>query len=134
MAYDERLAERIRALLAARGSFEERQMFGGIAFMVNGRMACGVLKQDLVAHVAREDHDKALARPHARLMDFTHRPMKGFLYVAPPGVKTTVSLRSWVNQCADYAESQPRQAARRTGGRAVSQTARKATKPKGVSR
>ena len=86
MAYDEALAERIRALLAGRDAVTERKMFGGIAFMVGGNMACGVIHDDLMVRVGPDAHDAALAEPHARPMDFAHRPMRGMVYVDPDGV------------------------------------------------
>ncbi len=108
MAYDERLAERIRTVLARRGRFVEKKMFGGVAFMVAGRMACGVVKKDLMARVGPAEHERALARPHARPMDFTGRPMRGFVFVAPAGLRTAAGLRAWVDRAVENAVSQPK--------------------------
>ena len=71
MSYDERLASRLRALLSKRRDVVEKKMFGGLCFMVNGKMCCGVVKDDLVVRVGPERHARALAAPHARPMDFT---------------------------------------------------------------
>lgn len=108
MAYDEVLAERIRTALRGRGDVVEKKMFGGITFMVAGRMACGVVHDDLMVRVGRDGHDDAIAAPHARSMDFTGRPMRGMVYVAPAGVATDDDLRSWVDQAVRVATAQGR--------------------------
>ncbi len=107
MAYDEALAQRLRGLLAPRGDVTERKMFGGIAFMVRGNMACGVIKDELMIRVGSDAHDAALAEAHVRIMDFTHRPTRGFLYVGTEGIATDEGLARWVNQAAGFAESLP---------------------------
>lgn len=99
MAHDETVARRLRsALLRARPAepVDERKMFGGLALMVGGNMACGVWREGLVIRVAEGDAAAALGRPHARPMDFTGRPMRGFLYVAPPGFAGEDELEAWV--------------------------------------
>lgn len=96
MAYDEGLAGRIRTALDGRDDVVERKMFGGIAFMVGGRMACGVIRDDLMVRVGPEGDAAALADPHARPMDFTGRPMKGMVYVSPDGVRSDADLERWV--------------------------------------
>ena len=103
MAYDEVLAERIRTALRGRDDVVEKQMFGGITFMVAGRMACGVVHDDLMVRVGPEGHDEAIAQPHARPMDFTGKPMQGMVYVAPAGVATDDALRSWVDRAVSVA-------------------------------
>ncbi len=107
MAYDEALADRIRVALAARQGVAEKKMFGGVSFMVDGKMAVGVQKDDLMLRVSEEQFSKALARPHVRPMDFTGRPMVGFLYVAPGGCETDADLRAWVEMAVAYAQSLP---------------------------
>src|SRR5262245_48762677 len=97
MAYDERLALRIRQILRRRSDITERRMFGGLAFLCDGRMCCGINGRDLVVRVAPADMAAALARAHVRPMGFTVRPVRGFLYVAPAGVRTTVSLKEWID-------------------------------------
>jgi TfoX/Sxy family transcriptional regulator of competence genes len=113
MAYDEALAERIRTELLGRDDVEERKMFGGIAFMVAGRMACGVIRDDLMVKVGADGHDAALARPHTRPMDFTGRPMRGMVYVAPAGTAADGDLRAWVQQAVDVAVASPASSERR---------------------
>jgi hypothetical protein len=103
MAYDEVLADRIRAALGDRVDVEERQMFGGIAFMVAGRMACGVTHDDLMVRVGAEGYEAALSEPHTRPMDFTGTPMRGMVDVDPAGTATDVGLRAWVDRAAQVA-------------------------------
>ena len=107
MAYDEKLADRIRNLLARRKGFSERKMFGGISFMLRGNMCCGVNNDDLVVRVGPERYDEALADPHARPMDFTGRPLRGFVFVASGGYRTEKALAKWVRQATDFVESLP---------------------------
>jgi TfoX/Sxy family transcriptional regulator of competence genes len=107
MAYDELLAERIRAALAGRDNVTEQKMFGGIAFMVNGRMAVGVTGDELMVRVGAEAHDAAVARPYTRPMDFTGRPMRGFVSIDPAGVVDDADLARWVEEGAAFAAAQP---------------------------
>jgi TfoX/Sxy family transcriptional regulator of competence genes len=107
VAYDEQLAERIRTVLRARPGVTERRMFGGIAFMIGGNMACGVIRDDLMVRVGPDAHEEALARPHAREMDFVGRPMRGMVYVAPAGVAEDAELARWVEAGAGFAASLP---------------------------
>ena len=98
MAYDEVLANRIRALVADRADVDERKMFGGLTFMVGGRMAFGIIKDDLMVKVGSAGLADALRQPHARPMDFTGRPSKGMVYVAPAGVASDAQLRRWLDR------------------------------------
>jgi len=105
VAYDEKLAGRVRALLEGRRGVAEKKMFGGIAFLLRGKMCCGVLNMNLVARVGAEDYGKALKRRHARPMNFTGRPIKGFVYVGPDGTRTRRDLQRWLDQCLAFAAS-----------------------------
>jgi hypothetical protein len=96
MAYDERLANRIRRVLAERSDFTERKMFGGLAFFCQGRMCCGIVGNDLMVRVPIDEFDAALRSRYARPMDFTGKPLKGFVYVSPRGVPTAAALRAWM--------------------------------------
>ena len=107
MAYDEQLAERVRDALALREDVTEQRMFGGIAFMLAGNMACGVLGDDLIVRVGPEEHERALAEPHVRPFDFTGRPSKGIVFVSPAGVASDETLAGWVEAGADFAASLP---------------------------
>lgn len=105
MAYDEQLATRVRALLKGRRSLEEKKMFGGLAYMFKGKMCFGILNGDLVVRVGPEANDGALKKPHTRPMDFTGRPMKGYIYVSPGGVKSATQLRAWLTRGQEFAAS-----------------------------
>ena len=107
MAYDEKLADRIRAVLVAHNGLSVRRMFGGIAFMLGGNMCCGLVKDDLVVRVGPEQYEKLLAEPHARPMEFTGRPMRGFVYVGPDGYRSDQALAKWVERGVDFAASLP---------------------------
>lgn len=96
MAYNERLAERIRTILAERGGISERKMFGGLAFLLDGKMCVGVLNDDLLVRSGAERYAEALSNANARPMDFTGRPSKGMVYVSPAGVSRGPALRRWV--------------------------------------
>jgi len=87
VAYDEDLADRVRAVLPPGEAVTERQMFGGLAFMLGGHMFCGVVKGTLMARLGPEAADRALELPHVRPMDFTGRPMKGMVFVDPAGLR-----------------------------------------------
>ncbi len=85
MAYSERLGSRVREILEEGGDVDERKMFGGLAFMVNGHMCCGVIGDDLVLRVGADRAEQVLEEPHARPMDFTDRPLKRFVSSLRPG-------------------------------------------------
>ncbi len=107
MAYDEELVERIRGVLAPRTDVSERKMFGGLSFMVGGNMACGVAETSLMVRVGPKAYDDALAQPHARLMDFTGRPMKGMVFVDEAGYRDDADLARWVQRGVDFAAFLP---------------------------
>ncbi len=107
MAYDEKLAQRIGAVVSERDDVTSKKMFGGIAFMLNGNMCCGIVGDDLMVRVGPDAFEDALSRPGARPMDFTGRPMKGMVYVDADAVSSREQLESWVRQGLDYAGSLP---------------------------
>jgi TfoX/Sxy family transcriptional regulator of competence genes len=107
MAYDEVLAERLRAELKSRRGLTETKMFGGVGFLVNGNMACGVIKQDLIVRLSHEDSDAALKQAHVKVFDMTGKPMKGWVLVAPDGVKTDRARQGWVDKAIRFARSLP---------------------------
>lgn len=98
MAYDEQLAERARAILKGQRALVEKKMFGGLAYMSNGKMFAGILKNELMVRVGPEGNAAALKEPHTRPMDFTGRPMKGYIFVEPGGVKADAQLRTWLSK------------------------------------
>src|SRR5688572_22090866 len=106
MAYDEGLASRIRSHFKGRTDVTERKMFGGLAFLCSGRMCCGIVGTDLMVRVPTGAYESTLAEPHVRPMDFTGRPMKGFVYVARVALGTPTSLRAWVSRGEQVAREQ----------------------------
>lgn len=107
MAHDEILAARLRVLLADNSAVQEKKMFGGVAFLVNGNMSVGVHKDWLIARLAADHAGEALQRPGAKVMDITGRPMKGWIMVAPDGIADEESLRAWVDESVAFAASLP---------------------------
>lgn len=103
MAYDEFLADRIRdALHERKVSFEERKMMGGLCYMVDDKMCIGVVKNNLMARIDPEVYDEALSRAGCKEMDFTGRPMKGFVFVEPQGTDMDEDLDYWLELCLDF--------------------------------
>lgn len=102
MPYDEQLAKQIRPLLNGTYSVVEKKMFGGLAFMVNGHMCCGVSGTDLVVRTGPDGFEEALSLPHARPMDFTGRPMKGFVFVSPDGYRSQSDLKGWTHRGLNF--------------------------------
>jgi len=107
MAYDEALAERIRQALRGDPALTEKKMFGGIAFLHRGLMFVGVSGNKLMARVGKDGYRDCLARPHVREMDFTGRPMQGYVYVEAPGTATDAQLRSWLRRCRRFVDTLP---------------------------
>jgi len=107
MAYDETLAERIRKALGKRKGLVAKQMFGGIAFLLNGNMCVGVHKDELIVRLDPDKTDAALTKPHTRLFDLSGRPMKGWILVAPKGIATAGQLGTWLTLAAEYAGALP---------------------------
>jgi TfoX/Sxy family transcriptional regulator of competence genes len=106
MAFNAEIADRVLKVLEGREGLTERKMFGGIAFMLNGNMCCGVTNDDLMVRVGADGLEDALDQPHARPMDFTGRPMKGFVFVDAGAVGDRVLLQ-WVQRGVIFAESLP---------------------------
>lgn len=106
MAYNEKLAERIRAEFA-KVPFVEKKMFGGVGFLVHGNMACGVHKQNMIVRVDPNRHTALLKKPYARPFDITGKPMNGWLIVEPEGCKTAKQLSGWVKEGVDFASTLP---------------------------
>ncbi len=102
MAYDERVAERVRESLGAKAPFSEKKMFGGLALMVRGNMCLGVLGDAVMARIGPERYAEMLAREHVREMDFTGRPMNGYVFVDPPGFEADADLEFVVDCCLAF--------------------------------
>jgi TfoX/Sxy family transcriptional regulator of competence genes len=109
MPYDEGLAQRIRELLEDDARIAEKRMFGGVAFFVNGHMAVGIIRDELMVRVGPAGYEAALAAPHARAMDFTGRPMRGFVVVAPAGFEEDAELRGWLERGVAHAAAAERE-------------------------
>ncbi len=107
MPYSEKIAERLRAVYEDVPKVVEKKMFGGIAFMVKGHMSCGVVKETLMVRVGPDNYEKALKRAHTREMDFTGKPLTGFIYVDPLGFKTKKQLQSWVKLSLSFVSQLP---------------------------
>lgn len=107
MAYSTALAARIAAVLKGRRHTKQQQMFGGVCFLVNGNMCCGVAGERLMVRVGPEEYESALRRSHARPMDLTGRPLKGFIFVMPAGLRGQKALKTWVERGMRYAGSLP---------------------------
>jgi TfoX/Sxy family transcriptional regulator of competence genes len=107
MAYDEALAERVKAIIGARDSVTERKMFGGIAWMVGGNMACGVMGDDLCVKLSEADADAALEQPEIRPFEMGGRRAKAFVIVDGGAVAENAELARWVDAGANHAASLP---------------------------
>jgi TfoX/Sxy family transcriptional regulator of competence genes len=119
MAYDTGLAERIRAVVRGRKGVSEKEMFGGIAFLLDGKMFIGIVKNDLMVRVGPDRHEEALAKAQVRPMDFAGRPMRGYVYVAPAGCRDARALAAWIDWSAAFTAT-------------VKKSAKRPTKPKGA--
>lgn len=102
MAYSEKLANRVREALLHRRKVEEKKMMGGLTFMVDSKMCVGILGDDLMARIDPKVYDSALKKIGCREMDFTGRPMKGFVFVSEEGYKSKKNFDYWINLALDY--------------------------------
>jgi TfoX/Sxy family transcriptional regulator of competence genes len=102
MSYNEKLAVRIRKRLAGLPNVEEKKMMGGLTFMYNGKMCMGVIKEDLLCRIDPALHDAATSRKGCRTMDFTNRPMSGFIMVDESGMKSKADFEYWVGLALDF--------------------------------
>ena len=106
MAYDEDLADRVRAAVPLGAEVTERKMFGGLAFLLNGHMFAGVVGNELMVRVGYQAAQQAFEHDYVREMDFTGRPMKNMIFVQPAGLRGP-ALRTWVTAAANHARSLP---------------------------
>lgn len=103
MAYDEFLTDRIQKVLADKNMpSEQKKMFGGLAFMINGKMTIGIIKNDLMARIGPEFYSEALKKKDVRPMDFTGRPMEGYIFVSPEGFDLDEQLVFWIDKCLEF--------------------------------
>lgn len=103
MAYDEFLADRVREILTRKSiPFHDKKMMGGLCFMVDEKMCVGIVKNDLMARIDPEIYEEALTKEGCRQMDFTGRPMKGYVFIEPEGIDLDEDLEYWVQLCLDF--------------------------------
>ncbi|TDW99120.1 TfoX/Sxy family protein [Dinghuibacter silviterrae] len=102
MAYDQKLAERVRQKLASLSNVEEKPMMGGLTFMYNDKMCLGIIKDELMCRIDPDLHDAAIAKTGCRTMDFTNRPMRGYVLVEQSGLKTEKDFDYWVGIALDF--------------------------------
>ncbi|AYB34906.1 TfoX/Sxy family protein [Chryseolinea soli] len=103
MAYDEHLADRIRQIFKEKKvRFEDKKMMGGLCFMVNEKMCVGVVQNELMARIDPAIYEVVLKKKYSREMDFTGRPMKGFVFISPKGIDADKDLEYWVGLCLEY--------------------------------
>jgi TfoX/Sxy family transcriptional regulator of competence genes len=102
MTYSEELANRVRTILVEHPKVEEKKMMGGLTFMVNNKMCVGILQDDLMARIDPAVYESALEKRGCREMDFTGRPMKGFVFISPDGTKTNKDLHYWIGLALEY--------------------------------
>lgn len=107
MAYDEELAERMRTKLKSSRGVTEKKMFGGVGFLFNGNMACGIIKDDLIVRLSEDEFTKALKRKHVRVFDYSGRPLKGWIYVSAEGYTSDKALAGWIEKGIAFAKSLP---------------------------
>jgi TfoX/Sxy family transcriptional regulator of competence genes len=102
MPYDEKLADRIRQHLAGLKKVEEKKMMGGLTFMYNGKMCVGVYKNDLMCRIDPATHEEAIKKKGCRTMDFTNRPMIGYVLIDESGMKSKADFEYWIGLALDY--------------------------------
>ena len=107
MAYDKQLAMQVRSALSSQQSLTEREMFGGIGFMIAGNMACGVNGDDLIVRVGPDAYEQALAQEGVKEFDMTGRPMRGWVIVSDSKMSTDAELNAWVHKGALFARTLP---------------------------
>jgi TfoX/Sxy family transcriptional regulator of competence genes len=125
MAYDEGLAQRLRDALADERGVTEKKMFGGLCLLVHGKMCAGVIGDELMARVGADGYAAALKRPGARPMDFTGKPLKGFVYVGAEGIESERSLEEWVAAGVATARAEAKKAAAKPAPRKRAAPARR---------
>jgi TfoX/Sxy family transcriptional regulator of competence genes len=107
MAYDETVAQQVRKALTKYPGITEKKMFGGLAFLLRENMCCGIMGNELMVRVGPQGYEAALSRPHTRKMDFTGKPLKGFVYVSPAGFGAKKGLEAWIEKATEFALSLP---------------------------
>jgi hypothetical protein len=112
MAFDERLAERVRRTIGKRRGLSEKKMFGGLAFLLHGNMSCGIHGSELIVRIDPKMTDSTLGEPGTRVFDIAGRPMKGWLLVNASALRDEVALGKWVRRGLDYVATLPKKGSR----------------------
>ena len=107
MAYSEQLAQRVRDLSSDVGAFDEKKMFGGLAFLTHGNMACGIVGEKLMLRLGADGAAAAMLEPHVGPMDFTGRPIRTMAFVEAGGLERDEDLEAWVGKALDFARALP---------------------------
>jgi TfoX/Sxy family transcriptional regulator of competence genes len=107
MAYNEELAGRLRLKLKGHPGIVEKKMFGGVGYLLNGNMTCGVYKDDLIVRLGAKDFEAALKKPNVRVFDITGRPMKGWILVQKKGLASHKALQGWIDKSLEMAAALP---------------------------
>lgn len=102
MAYSEKLADRIREALQDISAVEEKEMMGGLTFMVNDKMCIGIIKDEMMCRIDPAFHEEAIEMTGCRTMDFTKRPMHGYVMVDETGMKTKNEFNYWINLSLNF--------------------------------
>jgi TfoX/Sxy family transcriptional regulator of competence genes len=102
MAYSEKISNKIREALSGLKKVEEKEMFGGMCFMVNGKMCMGVIKDEMMCRIDPEEYETALSKKGSREMDFSGRPMQGYVFVTEDGFKAKKDFDYWVRLCIEF--------------------------------
>ena len=108
MAFSESLAARIRDALVRKKNIEEKKMFGGVGFLLNGNMLVGVWKDSMIARLGPDASDDALREPHVREFDITGKPMKGWVIVEPDGIEDDDQLTGWIERSMEFVQTLPK--------------------------
>jgi len=108
MAYDEFLAERVRRVIGSRCGISEKKMFGGLAFLMHGNMACGIVGEKLMLRLGEDGAAAAMLEPHVGPMDFTGRPIRTMAFVEAGGLERDKDLEGWVGKALDFARALPK--------------------------
>ena len=107
MAFDTKLAERVREQLKKKRGLTEKKMFGGLAFLLNGNMSCGIHRDELIVRLDPEKTEEALRQKNTRIFDLSGRPMRGWILVQAKGLATEATLAKWIQMGVKYASSLP---------------------------
>lgn len=107
MAYNEELAERIDKVLERNNTITKKKMFGGLCYLLNGNMLCGINDDNLMARVGPDNYDNALGEKYVKEMVFTGKPLKGMVYVDPDGISSNKNLNKWIDTCIAFVGTLP---------------------------